>query len=183
MDGARAARTAGLARAVLERARRRREEEEEQQQPQEQERGAAPVRAAGRAGPPALHREDPERLGAAFASLASLMDRAAAECEKYYRFVPAWRCNEHEVKHICRYHSRQAGEKEFKSCKEEKNASAVESSRARTCHQRTRKACKDIYIEVSPGTYSITATSEDMVKQTHMVDISAGQSIDLTFVL
>lgn len=103
--------------------------------------------------------------------------------QKYYRFVPAWRCNEHEVKHICRYHSRQAGEKEFKSSKEEKNASAGESSRARTCHQCTRKASKDIYIEVSPGTYSITATSEDMVKQTHVVDISAGQSIDLTFVL
>lgn len=48
---------------------------------------------------------------------------------------------------------------------------------------QTRKASKDIYIEVSPGTYSITATSEDMVKQTHVVDVSAGQSIDLTFVL
>uniref|UniRef100_A0A493T2P7 A-kinase interacting protein 1 n=1 Tax=Anas platyrhynchos platyrhynchos TaxID=8840 RepID=A0A493T2P7_ANAPP len=47
----------------------------------------------------------------------------------------------------------------------------------------TRKASRDIYIEVSPGTYSITATSEDMVKQTHVVDVSAGQSIDLTFVL
>ncbi|XP_035183539.1 A-kinase-interacting protein 1 [Oxyura jamaicensis] len=164
------ARTAGLARAVLERARRRRRQEPEEE------------REAG-SGLPPPQRGDPERLGAAFASLASLVGRAAAECEKYYRLVPAWRCKEHEVKHICRYHSRQAGEKEFEPSKEEKNASTVESSRARTCHQRTRKASKDIYIEVSPGTYSITATSEDMVKQTHVVDISAGQSIDLTFVL
>ncbi|NXI68053.1 AKIP1 protein, partial [Anseranas semipalmata] len=104
--------------------------------------------------------------------------------QKYYSFVPACRCKEHEVKHICRYHSRQAQEeKEPESSKEAKNAASVESSQARTCQQRTRKASKDIYIEVSPGTYSITATSEDMVKQTHVVDVSAGQSIDLTFVL
>lgn len=51
------------------------------------------------------------------------------------------------------------------------------------CPLKTKKASKDIYIEVSPGIYSITATSEDMVKQTHVVDVSAGQSIDLTFVL
>ncbi|XP_032044458.1 A-kinase-interacting protein 1 [Aythya fuligula] len=163
-----------MARAVLERARRRREEEEQQREQREQQRAREP---------PALHRQHPARLGAAFASLGGLLQRAAAECEEYYRCVPAWRCNEHEVKHICRYHSRQAGEEEFKSSKEEKNASTVESSQATTCPQRTRKASKDIYIEVSPGTYSITATSEDMVKQTHVVDISAGQSIDLTFVL
>ncbi|NXK45856.1 AKIP1 protein, partial [Chauna torquata] len=102
--------------------------------------------------------------------------------QKYYSFVPACRCKEHEVKHICRYHSRQAGEKELESSKEKKATSLV-SSQARTCQWRTRKPSKDIYIEVSPGTYSITATSEDMVKQTHVVDVSAGQSIDLTFVL
>ncbi|KAI6068119.1 A-kinase-interacting protein 1 [Aix galericulata] len=147
MDGAR---TAGMARAVLERARRRREEEEQRQQ-QRREREQREQRARE---PPALHRQHPARLGAAFASLGGLLQRAAAECEEYYRCVPAWRCNEHEVKHICRYHSRQAGEEEFKSSKEE-----------------TRKASKDIYIEVSPGTYSITATSEDMVKQTHVVDV------------
>lgn len=57
MDGAR---TAGMARAVLERARRRRREEEAREQ-----------RA----------REPPARLSAAFASLGGLLQRAAAECE------------------------------------------------------------------------------------------------------
>ncbi|NXL94482.1 AKIP1 protein, partial [Alectura lathami] len=103
--------------------------------------------------------------------------------QKYYSCVPACRCEEHEVKHICRYHSRQAREKELESSEQEKNAASGASSQARPCQQRTRKASKDIYIEVSPGTYSVTATSEDMVKQTHVVDVSAGQSIDLTFVL
>ncbi|NWW99940.1 AKIP1 protein, partial [Caloenas nicobarica] len=100
--------------------------------------------------------------------------------QKYYSFVAACKCKEHEIKHICRYHGRQAGEKELGSSKE-----AVSR-----CNEtffflpsKTRQASKDIYIEVSPGTYSVTATSEDMVQQTHVVDVNAGQSVDLTFVL
>ncbi|XP_068801122.1 A-kinase-interacting protein 1 isoform X3 [Struthio camelus] len=148
MERARAGRTAGLARAVLERARRRR---------------------AGRARDPApapAPEEERERLGAALATLVEFMGQATRQCEKYYSLVPACRCKEHEMKHICRYHGRQAGEKVMEAAEE-----------------KTRKASKDIYIEVSPGTYSVTATSEDMVKQTHVVDVSAGQSVDLTFVL
>ncbi|XP_064921386.1 A-kinase-interacting protein 1 isoform X3 [Columba livia] len=144
MERVRAGRTAGLARAVLERARRR------------------PAGARAGSGP----EEDSEHLNAAFASIVNLMNEATKECEKYYSFVAASKCKEHEIKHICRYHGRQAGEKELESSKEV-----------------TRQASKDIYIEVSPGTYSVTATSEDMVEQTHVVDVNAGQSVDLTFVL
>ncbi|XP_068801124.1 A-kinase-interacting protein 1 isoform X4 [Struthio camelus] len=138
MERARAGRTAGLARAVLERARRRR---------------------AGRARDPApapAPEEERERLGAALATLVEFMGQATRQCEKYYSLVPACRCKEHEMKHICRYHGRQAGEKVMEAAEE-----------------KTRKASKDIYIEVSPGTYSVTATSEDMVKQTHVVDIKS----------
>ncbi|XP_040529313.1 A-kinase-interacting protein 1 isoform X4 [Gallus gallus] len=90
MDGARAGRTAGLARAVLERARRRRERERAASAPE----------------------EDSERLSAAFASVMSFMAQATRECESYYSLVPACRRREHEVKHICRYHGRQAGGEE-----------------------------------------------------------------------
>lgn len=38
--------------------------------------------------------------------------------QKYYSFVAACKCKEHEIKHICRYHGRQAGEKELESSKE-----------------------------------------------------------------
>ncbi|NWU88867.1 AKIP1 protein, partial [Upupa epops] len=101
---------------------------------------------------------------------------------KYYSLVAACKCKEHEIKHICRYHGRQTGRRLLESSKEEVN-SCVSFSQTRTCQQHTREASKDIYIEVSPGTYSVTATSEDMVQQTHVVDVNAGQSIDLTFVL
>ncbi|XP_065695418.1 A-kinase-interacting protein 1 isoform X2 [Patagioenas fasciata] len=127
--------------------------------------------------------EDSERLNAAFASIVNLMNEATKECEKYYSFVAACKCKEHEIKHLCRYHGKQAGEKELESSKEARTEASVAPSRAQTCQQRTRQASKDIYIEVSPGTYSVTATSEDMVEQTHVVDVNAGQSVDLTFVL
>ncbi|KAM6408359.1 A-kinase-interacting protein 1 [Rhynochetos jubatus] len=164
MEGARAGRPAGLARAVLERARRRRQ------------------RPAGQL-PASAPEEDSERLSAAFTSIVNLMNQATKECEKYYSFTAACRCTEHEIKHICRYHDRQAGERELESSEEEGTQTSVAPSQAQTCQQLTRQASKDIYIEVSPGTYSVTATSEDMVQQTHVVDVSAGQSVDLTFVL
>ncbi|NWJ02412.1 AKIP1 protein, partial [Crypturellus undulatus] len=100
--------------------------------------------------------------------------------QKYYSLVPACRCKEHEIRHICRYHSRQAGEGGLEAAEEEVSAF---SPAPMIILRLDMKASKDIYIEVSPGTYSITATSEDMVKQTHVVDVSAGQSVDLTFVL
>ncbi|NXS41382.1 AKIP1 protein, partial [Balaeniceps rex] len=100
--------------------------------------------------------------------------------QKYYSFTAACRCKEHEIKHICRYHGRQAGERDLESSKEE--VSSNETSFF-PLPLKTRQASKDIYIEVSPGTYSVTATSEDMVQQTHVVNVNAGQSVDLTFVL
>ncbi|NXJ31896.1 AKIP1 protein, partial [Ciconia maguari] len=98
--------------------------------------------------------------------------------QKYYSFLGACGCKEHEIKHICRYHGRQAGERELESEEEE-----VSSNETFFSPLKTRQASEDIYIEVSPGTYSVTATSEDMVQQTHVVDVNAGQSVDLTFVL
>ncbi|KAM9015335.1 A-kinase-interacting protein 1 isoform 2-T2 [Ara ararauna] len=149
MEGARAGRTAGLARDVLERARRRRR------------------RAAGRDPRAASDpEEDSERLSAAFASIVNLMNQASKECEKYYSSMATCTCKEHEIKHICKYHAKKAGKRELESSVE-----------------KARQGSEDIYIEVSPGFYSVTATSEDMVQQTHMVDVHAGQSIDLTFVL
>ncbi|NXV82636.1 AKIP1 protein, partial [Atlantisia rogersi] len=102
--------------------------------------------------------------------------------QKYYSFMAASRCKDHEIKHICRYHSRQAGDREMESSEEEVSRWFFLFPPP-PLPLKMRQASEDIYIEVSPGTYSVTATSEDMVQQTHVVDINAGQSIDLTFVL
>ncbi|NXD72107.1 AKIP1 protein, partial [Eolophus roseicapillus] len=105
--------------------------------------------------------------------------------QKYYSSMATCTCKEHEIKHICRYHSRQAGKRELESSEDKVSRCfgfclKVIPSLAIGI---ARQGSEDIYIEVSPGFYSVTATSEDMVQQTHMVDVHAGQSIDLTFVL
>ncbi|NWV39181.1 AKIP1 protein, partial [Grantiella picta] len=84
--------------------------------------------------------------------------------QKYYGAMATHKCKEHEIKHFCKYHGRR-----------------VEMKQDST--EEPRRLSKDFYIEVSPGIYSVTAMSEDMVQQTHVVDVSAGQSVDLTFVL
>ncbi|NWS47972.1 AKIP1 protein, partial [Probosciger aterrimus] len=98
--------------------------------------------------------------------------------QKYYSSMATCTCKEHEIKHICRYHSRQAGKRELESSEDKVIMKFISP-----LPPKARQGSEDIYIEVSPGFYSVTATSEDMVQQTHMVDVHAGQSIDLTFVL
>ncbi|XP_037067498.1 A-kinase-interacting protein 1 isoform X4 [Peromyscus leucopus] len=40
---------------------------------------------------------------------------------------------------------------------------------------------KDLYIEVYPGTYSVTVGSSPLTKKTHVVEVDSGQSVDLVF--
>lgn len=42
-------------------------------------------------------------------------------------------------------------------------------------------AAEDFFIEVSPGTYAVTASMPDSQKQTQLVSVKAGESINLTF--
>ncbi|NXH38503.1 AKIP1 protein, partial [Dicaeum eximium] len=101
--------------------------------------------------------------------------------QKYYGTIAASKCKDNELKHFCTYHGKSA-ERKMGSTEEERTAGSIELSQAQTCQQRPRRPSKDFYIEVSPGIYSVTAISEDM-EQTHVVDVNAGQSVDLTFVL
>ncbi|RLW10170.1 hypothetical protein DV515_00002500 [Chloebia gouldiae] len=125
---------------------------------------------------------DRERLNAAFASIVNLMRGVSEECEKCYGFMAANKCKENEIKHFCKYHGKSV-ERKMDSIEEEGTEGPVEARQAETYQQRPRRPYKDLYIEVSPGIYSVTAISEDMVEHTHVVDVSAGQSVNLTFVL
>ncbi|MEE6498708.1 hypothetical protein FKM82_003209 [Ascaphus truei] len=44
-----------------------------------------------------------------------------------------------------------------------------------------QRTSQDVRIEVAPGTYSISAGSCHSQRQTHVVNITPGQSVDLTF--
>lgn len=46
---------------------------------------------------------------------------------------------------------------------------------------RVSAEAEDFFIEVSPGTYSITASMPESQQQTQLVSVKAGESVDLTF--
>ncbi|NWI43581.1 AKIP1 protein, partial [Picathartes gymnocephalus] len=99
--------------------------------------------------------------------------------QKYYGATAANKCKENEIKHFCEYHGKSV-ERKLHSTEEEVSSNVAFFFSPLS---KSRRPSKDFYIEVSPGIYSVTAISEDMVEQTQVVDVNAGQSIDLTFVL
>ncbi|XP_006873050.1 PREDICTED: A-kinase-interacting protein 1 isoform X4 [Chrysochloris asiatica] len=81
--------------------------------------------------------------------------------EKYYSSVP----EEVGASHVYRYHR---GKSELSWCSDTRTGQAESIS-------------KDLYIEVYPGTYSVTVGSNDLTKKTHVVAVDSGQSVDLVF--
>ncbi|KAK7811606.1 hypothetical protein U0070_006042 [Myodes glareolus] len=84
--------------------------------------------------------------------------------EKYYSSVP----EEGGATHVSRYHRRQAPEVHVHSDLGHGQEQAEDIS-------------KDLYIEVYPGTYSVTVGSSPLTKKTHVVVVDSGQSVDLVF--
>ncbi|TKC35062.1 hypothetical protein EI555_005301 [Monodon monoceros] len=81
--------------------------------------------------------------------------------EKYYSSVP----EEGGATHVYRYHR---GKSKLHLCSDTGNGQAENIS-------------KDLYIEVYPGTYSITVGVNDLTKKTYVVAVDSGQSVDLVF--
>ncbi|NWS07457.1 AKIP1 protein, partial [Motacilla alba] len=102
--------------------------------------------------------------------------------QKCYESMEANKCKENEIKHFCKYHGKSV-ERKMDPTEEEVSGYFWGFFRFFLLFLQPRRPSKDFYIEVTPGIYSVTAISEDMVEQTHVVDINAGQSVDLTFVL
>ncbi|NXK64081.1 AKIP1 protein, partial [Sylvietta virens] len=103
-----------------------------------------------------------------------MMFSVSVAVQKYYSAMATNKCKENEIQHFCKYHGKPV---------ERRMDSTTEKVTFFFFFLKPRRSSKDFYIEVSPGIYSVTAVSEDMVEQTHIVDVNAGQSIDVTFVL
>ncbi|ELV13373.1 A-kinase-interacting protein 1 [Tupaia chinensis] len=107
--------------------------------------------------------------------------------EKYYSSVP----EEGGATHVYRYHRERA---ERHMCKDVGNGQTkdrektsigpggtCQTSSALEASQPAENISKDLYIEVYPGTYSVTVSSNDLTKKTHVVAVDSGQSVDLVF--
>ncbi|XP_052438873.1 A-kinase-interacting protein 1 isoform X1 [Carassius gibelio] len=107
-------------------------------------------------------------LDHAFAKIVEYMSETTRQCKKFYETVHQAQPSERE--HICRYHSQQM----LRTADQKQNASGA-------IKQDGSSEPEDFLIEVTPGTYSITAAMQDTEPQTKTVRINAGESMSLTF--
>uniref|UniRef100_A0A671LVJ1 A kinase (PRKA) interacting protein 1 n=1 Tax=Sinocyclocheilus anshuiensis TaxID=1608454 RepID=A0A671LVJ1_9TELE len=97
--------------------------------------------------------------------IVEYMSETTRQCKKFYETMNLAQPSERE--HICRYHSQQM----LRTADQKQNASAGSSEP------------EDFLIEVSPGTYSITAAMQDTKPQSKTVRINVGESMNLAFKL
>ncbi|XP_062950173.1 A-kinase-interacting protein 1 [Cynocephalus volans] len=127
-------------------------------------------------------------LSASFRTMAQFMDYTSSQCRKYYSSVP----EEGGATHVYRYHR---GKSELFMCPDTRNSQREDrektslgsggiyqiTERALEASQPAEIISKDLYIEVYPGTYSVTVGTSDLTKKTHVVAVDSGQSVDLVF--
>ncbi|XP_037696092.1 A-kinase-interacting protein 1 isoform X1 [Choloepus didactylus] len=186
-------RSARLGQEVLERAKRRAVDWHSLELPKGSIGVLAPERPDQErrpaTGPQRLFPEEREErhptLNASFRTMAEFMDYTSSQCGKYYSSVP----EEGGATHVYRYHR---GKSELRLCSERGNGQRKDTSlglggiyQASECDleasQPAESISKDLYIEVYPGTYSVTVGSNDLTKKTHVVAVDSGQSVDLVF--
>ncbi|KAG8438455.1 hypothetical protein GDO86_008944 [Hymenochirus boettgeri] len=154
--------TANLGRQVLERARRR-------------EVNWVPPCDHGSQGDAVTEVEHHSaNLKEAFDAMDDFMRHATQRCTKYHSCLPCHTLTHQEVAHRCRFHRRKfTGTQDLSKCGLERRLNPIS----------TQDEPRDISIEVAPGTYSVSAGSPNAEKQTCVVNISPGQTVDITFTL
>ncbi|KAJ8396718.1 hypothetical protein AAFF_G00015560 [Aldrovandia affinis] len=105
-------------------------------------------------------------LDDAFQTIVEFMAQTTHQCKNFYESAPVREPSQREVDHARRYHSREL------PGLTQRNASSGKNE---------QRALEDFHIEVPPGTYAITARAGESDEQTHMVQVEAGESVDLTF--
>ncbi|XP_041692558.1 A-kinase-interacting protein 1 [Coregonus clupeaformis] len=151
-------RSARLGLEVLERASRRRVDWSSSVSP-----SPNTTSTDGNAGNEVLGNSAHTSLDDAFETIAEFMAQTTNQCKNFY--TPETEPMENERTHVCKYHS-QSHQRPGTTLQIRKHA---------------RSSPEDFHIEVSPGTYAITAGMQDSQQQTRLVRINAGESMNLTF--
>ncbi|XP_033490533.1 A-kinase-interacting protein 1 [Epinephelus fuscoguttatus] len=110
-----------------------------------------------------------------FGTIAELMAQTTQQCKRFYE---SGRCSEPshaERNHVTRFHSRPAVRTTTAAQSHRKHVKAPHSK------GRVSSSGEDFFIEVSPGTYAVTASMPELNQQTQLVSVRAGESVSLTF--
>ncbi|CAH2325517.1 Hypothetical predicted protein [Pelobates cultripes] len=119
--------------------------------------------------------DERECLEEAFSAMAKFMRHTTEQCERYHNCVPASDMRTQEIKHKCRFHSPKPMHRDLNLVSKQNLAAGTPQS------VRRHMTPRDVNIEVAPGTYRISGGSYDSERQTHIVNIPPGHSVDLTF--
>ncbi|XP_032378593.1 A-kinase-interacting protein 1 isoform X1 [Etheostoma spectabile] len=105
-----------------------------------------------------------------FATIAEFMVQTTHQCKRFYQSGCCPEPTDTERNHVSRFHSRPA-------------VGMTTPAHSARQHGRVSAAAagEDFVIEVSPGTYAITASMPELEQQTQLVSVKAGESINLTF--
>ncbi|KAM4733746.1 A-kinase-interacting protein 1 isoform 1-T2 [Anableps anableps] len=104
----------------------------------------------------------------AFATIAEFMAQTSYRCKKFYQSDSCTEPSDAEMTHMSRFHSQ---------------PEAWWTTSALPRHGPVSATGENFHIEVSPGTYAVTASLSDSQRQTQLVSIKPGESIELTFKL
>ncbi|KAM5137772.1 A-kinase-interacting protein 1 isoform 2-T3 [Mantella aurantiaca] len=116
----------------------------------------------------------PVTLEESFTTMSNFMRHTTEQCKAYHGSIPPAGISEQEKQHIGRFHHR-------RSPRAAQRPESRLSSPPAPQPGMKRRDPRDVHIEVAPGTYCISAGSPDSQAQTRMVNITPGQSVDLTF--
>ncbi|KAM9854611.1 A-kinase-interacting protein 1 isoform 1-T1 [Aulostomus maculatus] len=124
-------------------------------------------------------------LDDAFGTIAEFMTQTTYQCRRFYESGCCSEPSDPERKHVSRFHKRPAAGRTTSAQPPKKHVSTSPPRRPAgldaLTNGRAPAPCEDFHIEVSPGTYAITASLPEAQQQTQVVNIGAGESIDLTF--
>lgn len=109
-----------------------------------------------------------KELNDAFATIAEFMAQTTCHCKRFYESGCCTEPSDTEKNHMSRFHTRL-------------EAGRIKPALPTRKHGRVSAAGEDFYVEVSPGTYAITASLPESHQQTQLVSVKAGESINLTF--
>ncbi|KAI5098134.1 A-kinase-interacting protein 1, partial [Silurus meridionalis] len=112
-------------------------------------------------------------LDNAFAKIVECMSETSHQCKRFYSSASAAELHQQEQTHVCRFHS-----KRLLQTSSQIQTTALTSKRV---YSTGLSEPEDFLIEVSPGTYAVTAAMQEAGPQTRVVHIDAGESMRLTF--
>ncbi|XP_042352491.1 A-kinase-interacting protein 1 [Plectropomus leopardus] len=109
-----------------------------------------------------------------FGTIAGFMAQTTHQCKRYYESGRCTEPTDTERSHVSRFHSRPTVGMRTSAQSAKKHA--------RTPHKKDPvSASEDFFIELSPGTYAITASVPELNQQTQLVSVKAGETVNLTF--